>query len=85
MDRDVQFNGAARLLIKKLFADPMPARGWREAEETQQIISEFLRQFAAHTIGYSLEYLHECGHQLSGGMGSRIAPSIPDMTTLPGK
>lgn len=52
MSRDTQFTDAAKLLIQKLFADPMPARGWREAEETQQLISAFLHDFAAHTVAF---------------------------------
>jgi len=83
MDRDTRFNGAAKLLIQKLFADPLPARGWREAEETQQIISEFLGVFAAHTVGHSMEYLDECGKDISGSMGTRVLASIPDMRQWP--
>ena len=58
----------------------------REKELEKQILGIIARRafdFEAHTVGHTLEYLHECGIEMSGGMKTRIVPSIPDMTELP--
>lgn len=52
-------------------------------QEYTQIIANRAYDLVQHTIGHSLEYLHECGHELSGSMSKRILPSIPDMATWP--
>jgi len=82
MDRDTQFLDAAKLLIKQLFADPMPARGWREAEETQQIISEFLGTFAAHTASFIPER-EERMMRLGILSPRQVVDHVPDMVDLP--
>jgi hypothetical protein len=84
--RDTQFTGFAKLLFDELYnnddmffdtADPH----WHE--EWQKVIARRAYDLSQHTVGYCLDYLHECGVELSGTMNSRIQPSIPDMTRLP--
>lgn len=82
MNRDKQFTGAAKLLIHKLFAEPYPAKGWREAEETQAIISEFLHGFAAHVVSFVPE--REERMRRVGILSPRqVVDHVPDMIELP--
>lgn len=53
------------------------------ASRWKKTIASRAYDLVQHTVGHSLEYLHECGHELSGGMNTRIAASIPDMTAWP--
>jgi hypothetical protein len=55
----------------------------RIAVVLEQVIAQRAYDLMQHVVGYSLEYLDECGHELSGGMGKRIGASISDLTTWP--
>jgi hypothetical protein len=78
-DRSTHFLGFADLLIEEL----MSFQDMDDRPRARTVIAARAYDLVQHTIGYSLEYLHECGHELSGGMGKRIQPTIPDMTTWP--
>lgn len=86
-NRDKQFQGFAKLLWEEIME--MTLKGYGKIDvgtdptAYELLIARAAHSLVEHTVGYSLEYLHECGHELSGGMGSRITPSIPDMTKLP--
>lgn len=86
MSRDTQFQGFAKLLVQEILTEMQYSTG-RTIQDIEKgleaLIARAAHSLVGHTVGYSLEYLHECGHELSGGMGSRITPSIPDMTKLP--
>lgn len=87
--RDTQFAGFAKLLLDKLGDGGFVFEGADDPDREEQLtrIQTLLARRAydlvGHTVGYSLEYLRECGIGLSGSMNSRITPSIPDMTELP--
>jgi hypothetical protein len=91
--RDTQFQNFAELLWDELEqAMRQDFRGYIPEGETkrakhipvwQGIIARRAYDLVSHSLGYSLEYLDECGKEISGGMGKRIMPSIPDMTELP--
>lgn len=89
MDRDTQFMGFACKLLQELLdqgayvaISPWVTGG--DSFKSEQLIAQRAYDLAQHVVGHSLEYLHECGHEMSGGMGSRIMQSIPDMKKQPG-
>jgi hypothetical protein len=87
-ERSTHFQGFALLLARDLWrAGYLDFPHTQSSEDSSlpllQMIAEHAYDLVQHTIGYSLEYLHECGHELSGGMGKRIQPTIPDMTAWP--
>lgn len=76
--RDTQFKGFAQSLAAEI-AD---TDGWM-LSDVEKLIARRAHDLVQHTVGYSLEYLHECGVELSGSMGKRILPSIPDLKEWP--
>ncbi len=75
--RDTQFAGFAKLLFDEtLFMDE---------DDMKRHMARRIHDIVQHTIGYSLEYMHECGVELaaSGAWNSRIQPTIPDATKWP--
>lgn len=80
--RDTQFQGFAKALFVEIASEMAKTTS---PEAIQQFIARRAYDLVAHTVGYSLEYLHECGKEISGSMNSRITPSIPDITELPKK
>lgn len=90
--RDTQFQGFAKALWDELEQairqDPGFIPEGKSGRDQyipvwQEIIARRAYDLVEHTVGYSLEYLHECGREMPGGMKKRIVPSIPDMTELP--
>lgn len=83
--RNTQFKGFAKALIKELDAVmTITYASLDKAREAYELaIARRAYDLVAHTVGYSLEYLHECGREMPGGMKTRIVPSIPDLTELP--
>lgn len=81
--RDTQFARFALMLmneilnVKGMYTNP----NWRL--DCQDVIARRAYDLNQHSVGHTLEYLHECDIKTSGGMGKRIVPSIPDMTELP--
>lgn len=94
MSRDDQFAGFASLLLKEIDHAIEAAADRAEQEDCAQTPQELTRMvgeiiarraydLVQHTIGYSLEYLDECGREIPGSMNKRIQPSIPDMRQWP--
>lgn len=91
--RSEQFKGYAKALFEELKPDLLAlflSLSWKQENDVatfealiQQRMSRRTYDLVQHTIGHTLEYLDECGRQIPGGMGKRIAPSIPDMAELP--
>lgn len=85
--RDTQFLGFAKRIwdtmpdVPENLHDVRVYDAW--SDECEQIIACYAYDLVKHTVGYCLEYLHECGFEISGSMNGRIQPSIPDPTTLP--
>lgn len=79
--RDTQFVGFAKLLAED--AAKMPQKAREPIEEMnkrfQLLIAQRAYDLTQHAVGYTLEYLHECGIELSSRMDKRILPSIPDL------
>jgi hypothetical protein len=67
------------MLLLALQGNDKREREWAESM-IQTIIAQRAYDLAQHAVGYSLEYLHECGVSISSDMGKRIQPSIPDLT-----
>jgi hypothetical protein len=86
MSRDTQFAKFAELLFDELLTSgrvyiDTSNEYWRD--EWKEIIAQRVYDLSQHSVGYTLEYLHECGLRTPGSMNLSIQPSIPDMTTLP--
>lgn len=82
MSREEQFKQWAKAAYRKMH----DLYGYIDTD-SESVYVDILAQagydLAQHTIGHSLEYLHECGHPFSGAMNGRIQQAIPDMPTLP--
>ncbi len=90
MSRDKQFQGFAKALLEDIVNatdDFCTAHQNQYVDEYEDdmimLVARRAYDLVAHTVGCSLEYLHECGREMPGGMKTRIVPSIPDMTELP--
>ena len=85
--RETQFATFAKLVVEDLRihgAFPMRPVVRSEARPLiEEIIAKHAYALTEHTVGYALEYLHECGLRTPGSMNLSILPSIPDMTALP--
>ncbi len=81
--RDTQFAGFVKLLSREMFQIPgVWVETAQDREALEQLVARRAYDLVQHAVGYTLEYLHECGDELAakGGMGSRIQPTIPDIT-----
>lgn len=86
--RDTQFAGFAEKLERDIhFLAFGMYHNHKTGEEVKQATRKMIARRAydlvRHTVGYSLEYVSECGHPMSGAMGTRLLPSIPDLTKWP--
>ena len=77
--RDTQFAGFARALVDEL----RKVQQSSTTLQSEKIIAQRAYDLTQHAVGYTLEYLHDCGLRTPGSMNLSIQPSIPDMTTLP--
>jgi|SRR5450631_3744484 len=92
--RETQFAKFAALLWDELLGEDRyidVSTGYSSALDPEdddhkkyiEIIAKRSYDMTEHTVGYTLEYLHECGLRTPGSMNLSIQPSIPDMTALP--
>lgn len=85
MSREDQFRQWAKTVLDHMLSkrDGMIQTSDWWQEQAQSILARAAYDLAQHAIGYSLEYLHECGLSTSGSMNSRIQRVIPDLPALP--
>lgn len=86
--RETQFATFAKLLLKEMIEEEfgqlnVNALATGSIADLEQLIAKRAYDLSQHTVGYTLEYLYECGMRTPGSMNLSIQPSIPDMTTLP--
>jgi len=88
-ERDTRFAGFALLLLEEInnatsYSARAEITGEQEfREKVGLLIARRAYDLVCHTVGYGMEYLDECGKDISGSMGTRVLASIPDMRQWP--
>lgn len=88
MSRDDRFAGFAEKLERDLhFLAFSMYHDHKTGDEVmlayRKMIAQRAYDLVQHTVGYSMEYLDECGKEISGSLGTRVLASIPDMRQWP--